>query len=255
MRIPKKIWWWWSGDVPPLVERCILQWRKLNPDYQIVKLNEQNLSQYTNQIIVNKINYFKVVQQKADLVRLAVLCIHGGIWMDASIILRKSLDWFIDHGENYDFVGYYTKYNTLSNYDQTSPVIENWMFACTAGCPFVRDWFNEFLSVTNYPTILDYVKETLKLGVSAQGLSGSLEYHTAYLSCQKVLQLPKEKYKIYLIKSDDTAFNLQVKYKWSTLFFSLALASGKEKQQPVTKLIKQDRETLNKFNNFDFLFE
>lgn len=45
--IPKKIWTYWHDESQPdIIKRCIENWKKLNPDYEITILNNSNYKEY-----------------------------------------------------------------------------------------------------------------------------------------------------------------------------------------------------------------
>jgi len=92
--VPKKIWMlWFQGwdDAPPIVQACVRSWEQHNPDWEIVKLDAENLSSYVD------IDWFMkrkgiTVQSKSNIVRIALLQQHGGVWADATCFCTKPLD-------------------------------------------------------------------------------------------------------------------------------------------------------------------
>jgi len=95
--IPKIIWTYWhNDDIPPIIEKGIRTWKVFNPDYKIVILTEKKLKDLYD-IDLSKVNINKDFHARiADYVRLHITYKFGGIWMDASIICTKSLDWIHD---------------------------------------------------------------------------------------------------------------------------------------------------------------
>lgn len=159
--IPKKIWTFWDSDeIPPFVQKCINTWRVNNPDYEVNVLNNDNLTQYLDQEEVTQIKNWKhntFPQRMSDLVRLALLAKYGGVWMDASIICNKSLNWIqglgscimysLPHKEKYD-----------------EPVLENWFIACTENNQFIKELNSEFRSV-GFMDIKEYTSKENTEGV------------------------------------------------------------------------------------------
>ncbi|WP_215902146.1 capsular polysaccharide synthesis protein, partial [Acinetobacter bereziniae] len=94
IELPKKIWIYWEGDFPEFVEKCIQNIRKKNPNYEVYLLNPENVNQYS--LIDFSLLQDATPQQKADLLRFDLLYQHGGIWLDASIIVYESLDWIFE---------------------------------------------------------------------------------------------------------------------------------------------------------------
>lgn len=175
MGIPKQIWTFWnSDDLPPFIKKCIHTWRLHNPDYKITILTPNNLIWYLDQSTITKMRFWKhndSHQRFSDLVRLAVLERHGGIWLDASIMCNESLDWI--HEENNDCLMY-----TIPELPSDKPVIESWFIACSRHNRYIRNLKNEFMSVSN---IGEYTR-----GLDWKGI-GDPNYLLIYVCARKVL--------------------------------------------------------------------
>ncbi|MDR1009542.1 MAG: hypothetical protein LBM04_00135 [Opitutaceae bacterium] len=95
--IPKKIHYIWLGEAekPALVGRCIASWRRVLPDYEVVLWNDSNITcahpVYARARRENRHAF------ASDVARLEILKAHGGIYMDADVEVRKSLDEFLAH--------------------------------------------------------------------------------------------------------------------------------------------------------------
>lgn len=89
------IWQYWAqgyDNVPPVVRQCLDSVEQRAGDYTIVRLTDNNLSEY--------LDLPDFVQEKrgsysrahfSDLLRLMLLKVYGGIWMDATILLSARL--------------------------------------------------------------------------------------------------------------------------------------------------------------------
>ena len=176
-KIPKIIWTYWDGPNNELVEKCIASWKKTNPNYEIIILNNENLQNYIQDDVLS----FKFADnpaRTADFIRLAVLEKYGGIWIDATTILTQPLDW-VHNGK--EFTGYYKEGNmTRPEY----PIIENWFLAAAKDCRFISMWKDEFFKINNYNSIKHYIETT---GVDLQNIL-EREYLTMHVAAQKVLQ-------------------------------------------------------------------
>lgn len=85
------IWQYWAqgyDNVPPIVRECLDSVEKFAGDYTLVRLTDENLSEY--------LDLPEYVQQKralysrahfADLLRLMLLQVYGGVWLDATVML------------------------------------------------------------------------------------------------------------------------------------------------------------------------
>jgi mannosyltransferase OCH1-like enzyme len=140
IELPKKIWIYWEGDFPEFVEKCIQNIRKKNPNYEVYLLNPENVNQYSQ--IDFSLLRDATPQQKADLLRFDLLYQHGGIWLDASIIVYENLDWIFElmQQNRTECFAYYRKKNTTNlNY----PILENWLLASVKNNIFFKYWFDE----------------------------------------------------------------------------------------------------------------
>jgi hypothetical protein len=93
----KTIWLlWYQGwdHAPWLVQQVRKSWELHNPTWNIVLLDQSNLSQYIDHAIIN--NNAKL-PAKSDLIRLNLLAEYGGVWADATMLCMVSLDrWIYD---------------------------------------------------------------------------------------------------------------------------------------------------------------
>lgn len=97
--IPKTIHYCWFGkkDLPPEAKRCIVSWKKICPDYDIIRWDENNFD-------VNQNPFIKAAYEAkkwafvSDYARLKVVYDNGGIYLDTDVELRKNLDSLREHG-------------------------------------------------------------------------------------------------------------------------------------------------------------
>lgn len=106
----KIIWQYWGqgfskNDVPEVVQMCFDSIDRYKGDYKIIRLCDDNLFEY--------IEFPNDVWEKyragvvgathfTDLIRIALLTVYGGVWLDATILLTGPLedklasnDWFL----------------------------------------------------------------------------------------------------------------------------------------------------------------
>jgi len=208
-QIPNMIWTFWDGEMSPFVTRCIQSWKDYNPGYKVIVLNKQTLGTYLPEVDFSKIRAANdFVQRYSDYVRIYVLSKYGGFWFDASIICQKSNQWIheIQRKTNAEFIGFYIDLFTLSDYRKTSPILENWCFACVPRSIFVQDWLDEFMRLNDHENAKQYIDAVVSSGVNLQNLD-HIEYLVMHVSAQKVLQSnPPNKYRLHFIRAEDTAF-------------------------------------------------
>ncbi len=93
--IPRVIWAYWKGAAPPLlIQRCFANWRRSSPGYEIRLLDDVSAREWLQEIpsVLDHVSPAK----RADWIRLELLRLHGGIWVDASSILTAPLDWVLE---------------------------------------------------------------------------------------------------------------------------------------------------------------
>lgn len=253
--IPKIIWSFWDGEVPDFIHRCVNTWRLNNPEYSIKLLNKSDLYSVLPDVDFNKIKHLDKPQRFSDMVRLHLLSRYGGIWMDASIICNKPLNWVhnIQTDTGCEFVGYYLDGFTEKKYCDTAKVIENWFFACVPGCKFVRNWLIEFSRISDYETIEKYVENVRSNNVSSQFINDT-NYLAMHVACQKVLQhFDVKSYKLHLLKAEDSAYKYLVDNNWNT---ELAIDNGILKKKyddyEIIKLRGGERKYMSSRNYKDY---
>lgn len=92
--IPKTIHYCWFGGnpLPPLAKKCITGWKKLCPDYKIIRWDERNYDLSAAPLYVRQAYELKKWAFVTDFVRLQVIYDRGGIYMDTDVELKKNLD-------------------------------------------------------------------------------------------------------------------------------------------------------------------
>lgn len=209
--IPNKIWTYWNGPMNPVVEKCIDSWRYYNSNYEIVVLNKDNLSKYCP-VDINSIKFANEFDARySDYVRVTTLATHGGIWIDASCICHQSFNWIhgIQRETGCEMVGYYINTNTHPMQLNTSPVVENWFFACIPNSIFVKDWRDEFMRMSLFNSVDDYVESVISSGIDLQKID-SYNYLAMHVAAQNILQRFKwifsTPYSLYLLKAENAPF-------------------------------------------------
>jgi hypothetical protein len=194
----------------------MLSWKEKNPSYEIILLTKNNISFYLPEVDFKKIKHIDdSIQRFSDMVRLFILEKYGGVWCDSSTICLKPFSkWLTNKSKYLDFIGFYVDLLTIPELKEKSPVIENWFFACPPHSKFIKDWLQEFLRISLFPTVDDYVKNVRGENVKDKILIP--EYLSMHIACQKILQENVGKYKISLFRAEDTAFKYLVKNDWDS---------------------------------------
>jgi len=94
--LPKTIWFLWLqgfDNAPPIVKKCYETWKKYNPEWNLILLDENNIQEY----ITLKPRDI-TVQGKSNLIRLALLSKYGGVWVDSTCFCIRPLnEWLKDN--------------------------------------------------------------------------------------------------------------------------------------------------------------
>jgi Capsular polysaccharide synthesis protein len=85
-------------SAPPLVQACLESWQRRNPTWTVRALTEETLSDYLDFSAVYP--DVKTASMPAaalsDMVRVALLAEHGGVWADSTVFCATPLDEWID---------------------------------------------------------------------------------------------------------------------------------------------------------------
>lgn len=200
--IPKIIWTYWNNleNVPSIVKKCIDTWYYHCNDYNIIILNNERFKQLT-EIDINdalSISNNHSYQLTSDFVRLVVINMYGGIWMDASMICAQPLDWIhdIQQKNDYEFIGYRVPSQELQ-------VIDSWFLAAVPNSTFMYDWMMEFLYALSFNSGLDYCRYVNGIYSIPFEFKITLPYLMIHLAAWKIRNDNPNKYNIYILESTD----------------------------------------------------
>jgi len=94
--LPKTVWiYWQQGEdkAPEIVQRCIASWRMRNPGWSVRVLDAGSVQYPTglsHEWFTNRPDIS--LQFLSDIIRVALLSRHGGVWADASVYCSQPLD-------------------------------------------------------------------------------------------------------------------------------------------------------------------
>lgn len=92
--IPKLIFFYWDRGIssaPSLVGSCLDSWKRNNPDWELVLLDDSNLANWlTEESMLSGIEMS--IQKRSNLIRLELLNKYGGVWTDATVYCLRPLD-------------------------------------------------------------------------------------------------------------------------------------------------------------------
>lgn len=109
--IPSQIWLcWWDGidTMPPIVKACYNSVLENAPGFQITLITKFNYFDYISfpEHIIEKVNSKKMtLTHFSNLIRMALLYKHGGLWMDATFLVTGKIN--LDMGSFFTINGNY----------------------------------------------------------------------------------------------------------------------------------------------------
>lgn len=160
--IPKRIFYVWGESDPKKrdVLACMLSWREVCKNYEIIEINEKSKKYFDFQAELKNNKWFKTVYTLklwafvADYVRAKVLYEHGGIYLDTDVSVLKNFDAFLHEPA---FVGIQD-----SQCDGENDFVEPAILGAQKGNLFMKDvcGFYENLiwqtPIYSIPTIFEY---------------------------------------------------------------------------------------------------
>ena len=144
--IPKVIHYCWFGgaEKPASVKRCIKNWQKVCPDYEIREWTEKDFDVRINDYCREAYDA-KVWGFVPDFIRLWIIYNHGGIYLDTDVELLKPIDDFLEKDAWFGYMRStnpdgttFTEINTGSG------------FGSVAGNPFLKKLLDQYLSFDSH---------------------------------------------------------------------------------------------------------
>lgn len=139
-QIPRVIWIFWMQGIeqaPSLVQACVESVRRYAPDFEVRVLDEHTIHDYVTipPIILHRLEHGQMSRTSfSDYLRVSLLAEHGGIWMDATVLMTAPMP------------DYVTQSNLFLYQTPVSQRIvhigSSWFLAAAPGHPFmvnVRD--------------------------------------------------------------------------------------------------------------------
>lgn len=160
------IWMYWETlpgkKKPGYIDLCINSVKfNCKKDFNIIILNENLIYKYLPELKDIDFSHLKL-PQKVDYYRYALLEKYGGVWIDADILVLKSILPFYNKLQKYDYVGFGCGYDlkecnkSMNGYSK--PL--NWFMISKKNTPFMKcvknKAYNKILNANNNNEILPY---------------------------------------------------------------------------------------------------
>lgn len=133
--IPRIIWTYWQpAPAPAFIQACLANWRRFAPDHDVRLLSRDDIAQWLPTLRTD----FDTLpaSRQADWLRSQLLARHGGVWMDAGMLMSRDLGWLHETRRRRaaDYVGFYLDRDTTR---PQLPIVERFMMASVAHGPFI----------------------------------------------------------------------------------------------------------------------
>ena len=127
--IPKNLFTYWGGsERPAFVEACMHRMQEINPTWRFQCITDDDMCGTLPCLTSLS------VQHRSDWARCCALFMHGGVWLDASVLCARPLESWVDCSSN-SVQGFSTPF------DKT--ILENWAFAAPQQSAFIAEWKSE----------------------------------------------------------------------------------------------------------------
>ena len=131
------IFWFQGWQQPPyLCAKCLESWERLNPTWEIRRLDEGNLQRYVD--LPDLTGKHVIHSHFADILRILLLKKYGGVWVDATLFCNKPLDDWLSPYLNQGFFAF----------AKPSPdrALSSWFLASAEQNYLVEKWHSETLA-------------------------------------------------------------------------------------------------------------
>lgn len=242
--LPRIIWTYWqTAPAPEFIQACIANWRQFAPDHEVRLLDRSSIESWLPSL---RADFDSLpAYRQADWLRVQLLARHGGIWMDASMLLSRDLGWLHDtqRRRGADYVGFYIdRYSTRP----TLPIIENWMMASVPGGRFVSALAAAFDQALDEgaEALLQRLRSEGRHAQVVQALTEDFQrYLLMHVAASELLDRSPQLARLVLLRAEDGPFAWHAGVGWRKrhLFARLALAPCPRMLPAVLKLRGGDR--------------
>ena len=242
--IPRIIWTYWQqAPVPAFIQACLDNWRRFAPDHELRVLDRSTAADWLPALRAD----FDTLPpyRQADWLRIQLLARHGGVWMDASMLLSRDLGWLHDTRRRRaaDYVGFYIdRYTTRPEL----PLIENWLMASAPGGRFVTALaaaFDHALDAGADATLQRLRAEGLHQPVVLALDDDNQRYLLMHITASELLHRDPQLARLVLLRAEDgpLAWHAGVGWRRRHLYARLALVPCPRVLPAVLKLRGGDR--------------
>ncbi|MDB5824990.1 MAG: hypothetical protein JWR21_3694 [Herminiimonas sp.] len=136
MPIPQRIFaLWLQGEekAPPLVKMCLLRWRRLNPNYELLVLDRTDAEEALRGFPLQCSQM--PPQALSDVLRIKLLKEQGGVWVDATAFPIRPLDTWLPGAASSGFFAFRGHLRPID--------VDSWFLAAAPGHIVPLLWWQE----------------------------------------------------------------------------------------------------------------
>ncbi len=247
--IPKVIWTYWHASPPPdFIAACLENWRLHAPDHEVRLLDRDSALSWLPALRAD----FDALPayRQADWLRIQLLARHGGIWVDASVLFARDLDWLhqLRAYRAASYVGFYIDRFTTR---PEQPIVENWLMAAAPGCPFAQDLADAFDKALDdgAEAFLAHLAAEGRAARVLQGLDHDFQrYLLMHVVAADLLDRDAARYRLALLRAEDGPFAWLSGVGWrkTHLYVRVALTPCPRRLPAVVKLRGNDRRVIER---------
>lgn len=130
--------YWASGfsEAPDVVRLAVQSWQDLNPELELVLLDDTNLSSWLGDSQRMAAWSTLDIQKRSDLLRMLLLTEHGGFWADSTVVCTKPLRQWVDFRPSTGVI-------FLRAPARRNRFIQTFFLGGLPGSAFLARWLNE----------------------------------------------------------------------------------------------------------------
>ncbi|MCM5704940.1 capsular polysaccharide synthesis protein [Larsenimonas salina] len=167
---PRILWMYWNtpaDEAPEVVRLAIASWQALNPEYEVRVLTDDTMVETLGVDLFSVFTLSRIkltLAMKTDVLRLYLLSVYGGVWVDATVFCLQPLEkWLPEARAPLDLF-------TFRHPTERSRPVEAWFIAASPGHPVVKSTLALFVDHLFAPRtaalfVSNNRKDLKKLGV------------------------------------------------------------------------------------------
>lgn len=237
--LPRITWTYWEGDsIPETVQLTHKRTKEKLPNWDVRLVTKDTLAQYIDpSTIPSNINDYGV-QHRADWYRVALLRAHGGVWLDAAILINSgsAVEELYNESvaERSEFTGF-----TLG--EEKELYIENWFMMAPKHSEVISKLYDEFTHAIEigFMEYKSQIEKDNNINIISRIYTpkSTYVYLTQHACIQAVIQTRiGRKPRLVLKPAEESMFKIQTDCNWDYTCIVTKINTGDAKSIPYLKL-------------------